>query len=65
MAGLPAPVANDPDSMVNVDQAPLFPPLASLSSASSWGSMADLRDNELSSMADLPSATAVTANHYK
>ena len=25
-AGLPAPVANVPDSMVNVDQAPLFPP---------------------------------------
>ena len=63
MAGLPAPVANDPDSMVNVDQAPLFPPLPSLSSASSWGSMADLRDNELSSMEDLPFATAVTVNH--
>ena len=55
-----ATLVDDPTSQVTDEQAPLFPPLPSLSSASSWGSMADLRDNELSSMDDSPSVSEVT-----
>lgn len=47
-----ATLVDAPASQVTDDQAPLFPPLPLLSSASSWGSMADLRDNELSPMDD-------------
>ena len=55
-----ATLVDDPTSQVTDEQAPLFPPLPSLLSASSWGSMADLRDNELSSMDDSPSVSEVT-----